>query len=349
MINSSIEILLNNTALLCLFVMMVVYWVQASFLLIPKFNIVGYLGVLVANLTLFFALILRWVNSGYFPLSNLYESLLFLAWSLTFFEILFEKLTKNIFIGVIIIPMALFTLSFANFSLPKEMQKVTALVPALQSNWLMMHVTIMILSYAALLCGSLLAITFLFITEYKNFNSKVCDSDIDMVLEEPRSAVLENATQEMKSTIFQDSDSLKSLNYNTLQQYNNETVNQNFNLNKKNLSTQSLGDITTLLDNVSYRILGIGFPLLTIGILSGAVWANEAWGSYWSWDPKETWAFITWLIFAIYLHTRITKGWTGKKPAIIASLGFLIVWICYLGVNLLGKGLHSYGWFESSL
>lgn len=99
------------------------------------------------------------------------------------------------------------------------------------------------------------------------------------------------------------------------------------------------------LDNISYRIIGLGFPLLTIGIVSGAVWANEAWGSYWSWDPKETWALITWLVFAAYLHARITKGWQGRKPALLAAGGFLVVWICYLGVNLLGKGLHSYGWF----
>ena len=98
-------------------------------------------------------------------------------------------------------------------------------------------------------------------------------------------------------------------------------------------------------DNISYRLIGIGFLFLTIGILSGSVWANEAWGSYWSWDPKETWALITWIIFAIYLHIRLVKGWKGLKPAAIASFGFLIVWICYLGVNLLGKGLHSYGWF----
>jgi len=71
--------------------------------------------------------------------------------------------------------------------------------------------------------------------------------------------------------------------------------------------------------------------------------ANEAWGSYWSWDPKETWALITWLVFASYLHARITKDWQGRKPAFIASLGFIVVWICYLGVNFLGKGLHTYG------
>ena len=115
------------------------------------------------------------------------------------------------------------------------------------------------------------------------------------------------------------------------------------------LPQNSLGAraLTTRLDNYSYRILALAFPLLTIGILSGAVWANEAWGSYWSWDPKETWALITWLVFAIYLHTRITKGWSGEKPAIVASVGFVMVWFCYLGVNLLGTGLHSYGWFSN--
>jgi cytochrome c-type biogenesis protein CcsB len=110
------------------------------------------------------------------------------------------------------------------------------------------------------------------------------------------------------------------------------------------LSPQRLSLADTL-DNISYRIIGLGFPLLTVGIIAGAVWANEAWGSYWSWDPKETWALITWLMFAAYLHARITRGWQGRKPAILAASGFVVVWVCYLGVNLLGKGLHSYGWF----
>jgi cytochrome c-type biogenesis protein CcsB len=110
------------------------------------------------------------------------------------------------------------------------------------------------------------------------------------------------------------------------------------------LSPQRLS-LADSLDNISYRIIGLGFPLLTIGIIAGAVWANEAWGSYWSWDPKETWALITWLVFAAYLHARITRGWQGRRPAILAATGFMMVWICYLGVNLLGKGLHSYGWF----
>ena len=99
------------------------------------------------------------------------------------------------------------------------------------------------------------------------------------------------------------------------------------------------------MDHWSYRVISLGFIFLTIGILSGVVWANEAWGVYWNWDPKETWAFITWTIFAIYLHTRTNKDLQGANSAIVASIGFLIIWICYFGVNLLGIGLHSYGSF----
>ena len=98
------------------------------------------------------------------------------------------------------------------------------------------------------------------------------------------------------------------------------------------------------LDQWAYRTISLGFSFLTIGILSGAVWANEAWGSYWSWDPKETWALVTWLIYAIYLHTKITKSWGREGPAAVASTGSFLVRIRFLGVNLSGIGLHNYGW-----
>jgi cytochrome c-type biogenesis protein CcsB len=262
--------------------------------------------VSLANFSLLALLVLRWKESGHFPLSNLYESFIFLSWNFTLFHLILEKGTgKNFqkFLGAITAPTALLTSVFATFSLPEQMQKSTALVPALQSNWLMMHVTVMILSYAALICGSLLAIAFLVLTSQTEFSNE---------------------------------NQMFSLNNNSV-----DLENPKFALGKK-------ANLAFLLDNLSYRILGIGFPLLTIGILSGAVWANEAWGSYWSWDPKETWALLTWLVFAIYLHTRLNKGWQGKKPAIIASLGFLTVWVCFLGVNLLGEGLHSYGFFATS-
>lgn len=190
---------------------------------------------------------------------------------------------------------------------------MTPLIPALQSNWLMMHVTVMLLSYATLLSGALLAISFLLLDKVNLINLISWQS-------------LNTKSSNIELSFFQESQNLKNSN-------------SNFLLNFKKI------EFFKILDNLSYRLIGIGFSFLTIGILSGAVWANEAWGSYWSWDPKETWALITWIVFAIYLHTRLIKGWKGKKSAFVASLGFFILWVCYLGVNLLGKGLHSYGWF----
>jgi cytochrome c-type biogenesis protein CcsB len=98
-----------------------------------------------------------------------------------------------------------------------------------------------------------------------------------------------------------------------------------------------------LLDDVTYRMIAIGWPLLTGGIITGAVWANSAWGTYWSWDPKETWSLITWFVYAIYLHARYVRGWKGTQMAVISAVGFLAVIFTYLGVNLVLSGLHSYG------
>jgi cytochrome c-type biogenesis protein CcsB len=113
------------------------------------------------------------------------------------------------------------------------------------------------------------------------------------------------------------------------------------------LSSASLS-LSEQLDSLSYRTITVGFLLLSIGIVSGAVWANEAWGSWWSWDPKETWALICWLVYAAYLHTRLSRGWQGRRPALVAVAGFVVICVCYIGVNLLGIGLHSYGWFFSA-
>jgi cytochrome c-type biogenesis protein CcsB len=98
-----------------------------------------------------------------------------------------------------------------------------------------------------------------------------------------------------------------------------------------------------LLEEITYKMIAVGWPLLTAGILTGAVWANSAWGTYWSWDPKETWSLITWFIYAVYLHARYVRGWKGTQMAVIACVGFLSVIFTYLGVNLVLSGLHSYG------
>lgn len=289
---------------------MIAYWTNLS--LFSNSDIlskIGRVSTIVANGILFFILCSRWIVAGYFPLSNLYESLLFLTWMLLTIYLYIETKTKSKLIGSVLIPVTLLISGFANLTLSPEMQKASPLVPALQSNWLMMHVSMMLLSYSTLIIGSLLCILFLVISRYKDVDLKIMD-DSSLPL------------------------------YNIMLDYYEAK------LLSPSTEISELGKLKLLqsLDNWSYRIIGLGFPFLTIGIISGGVWANEAWGSYWSWDPKETWALITWLVFAAYLHARITKSWQGKKPAILASIGFIVVWVCYLGVNFLGKGLHSYGW-----
>jgi cytochrome c-type biogenesis protein CcsB len=98
---------------------------------------------------------------------------------------------------------------------------------------------------------------------------------------------------------------------------------------------------TAILDDLNYQMTAIGFLMLTLGIITGSVWAHSAWGSYWSWDPKETWSLITWLVYASVLHSRMVRGWRGKKIAILCVIGFSCVLFTYFGVNYLA-GLHSY-------
>ncbi len=96
------------------------------------------------------------------------------------------------------------------------------------------------------------------------------------------------------------------------------------------------------LEGATDKTISFGFLFLTVGIISGAVWANSAWGTYWSWDPKETWSLITWLIYAVFLHCRFMRGWRGKRAAWISVAGFASVGFTYVGVNFLLSGLHSY-------
>jgi cytochrome c-type biogenesis protein CcsB len=281
-----------------LFFGMILYWIS---LYLPKNNLVFTLSrgiVVISNFLFTVTLLSRWIGEGYFPLSNLYESLIFLSWSISTLQLIVESKTQSRLIGAISTPLLFLISGFSSLTLPVEMQKALPLVPSLQSNWLMMHVSMMMVSYATLILGSLLSILYL---AFISFNQK------------------EKALLLELSSVNSSASTLTSNNYSKI-------------------------SLLQTVDIWSYRIIGLGFPFLTIGIISGAVWANEAWGSYWSWDPKETWALITWIVFAIYLHSRLIKGWQGEKAAFLGSCGFFVIWICYLGVNFLGKGLHSYGW-----
>jgi cytochrome c-type biogenesis protein CcsB len=342
---------LDNAAFAVLFLTLLAYWSGLAFPRAAVLTQVGTAGMAIANLTIAALLLARWIEGGYFPMSNLYESLFFVAWGLTTAHLIAERMSRSPLVGAVTAPVAMGITAFAALSLPDTMQVSEPLVPALKSNWLMMHVSVMLLSYAALMVGALMAIAFLLVTRGQAVELKGSSVGTGAFRKggtphaTPTPTPSEATTAEAAVTtpaIYSEAASDASAPTAVLEKV--ETVSEPSAPAVEPLSPQRL-TLADTLDNVSYRIIGLGFPLLTIGIISGAVWANEAWGSYWSWDPKETWALITWLVFAAYLHARITKGWQGRRPAILAASGFAVVWVCYLGVNLLGKGLHSYGWF----
>nr|UDH59250.1 cytochrome c heme attachment protein [Fragaria daltoniana] len=261
-------------------------------------------------------LVTRWVYFGHLPLSDLYESLIFLSWGFSIIHMIPYFKKQQIHLSAITAPSVIFTQGFTTSGLLNEMHQSAILVPALQSHWLMMHVSMMVLGYAALLCGSLLSLALLVIT-FRKF-IRIFSKSNNLLTQSFSFGEIQYVNE--RNNALQSTSLISSQNY-----YRYQLIQQ--------------------LDRWSYRIISLGFILLTIGILSGAVWANEAWGSYWNWDPKETWAFITWTVFAIYLHIRTNKNYETVNSAIVASMGFLIIWICYFGVNLLGIGLHSYGSF----
>ncbi|MEO1001680.1 MAG: c-type cytochrome biogenesis protein CcsB [Cyanobacteria bacterium J06638_7] len=262
-----------------------------------------------ANLCLTAQLVLRWLDSGHFPISNLYESLCFLAWGCTLVQLLVERSWPSPLVPAAATPVALGCVAFASFALPDRLQEASPLVPALRSSWLVMHVSVIMLSYAALLVGSLLSLAVLLTSRGQN-------------LELRSSSIGSGGFRQARLA----SDGPGAM--------------------AAPLQLESVSmPVAEQLDSLSYRTITVGFLLLSVGLVSGAVWANEAWGSWWSWDPKETWALICWLVYAVYLHTRLIRGWQGRRPALVASAGLVVIAVCYIGVNLLGIGLHSYGWF----
>ena len=268
--------------------------------------------IALSNLLLTAQLVLRWWQSGHFPISNLYESLCFLAWACTLTQLLVERNWSSPLVAAAATPMGLGCIAFASFALPDQLQQASPLVPALRSSWLVMHVSVIMVSYAALMVGSLLSVAVLL-------------TDRDEELELRSSSIGAGAYRRPKVLSTEGGVAVQ---------------------NPPEVQLSSIHfSRTEQLDSLSYRTITVGFLLLTVGIISGAVWANEAWGSWWSWDPKETWALICWLVYAAYLHTRLSRGWQGRRPALVAASGLVVIAVCYIGVNLLGIGLHSYGWF----
>lgn len=228
----------------------------------PVFDFLAVLSLGVSWILLTVFLATRWNVGGFAPLSNQFESLVSLTWSILLFHFIFSIKWSIPGLGFWTAILALLFLGIAAL-LDKS---IRPLVPALQSNWLLFHVSTTLMAYAALGLATLSSIVFLI---QKNGLEKA-------------------------------------------------------------------------LDAFTFRAIILGFILLTVGIVLGAVWANEAWGTYWSWDPKETWSLITWIIYALAIHLRRVRKWEGARFAWLAIGGFACVLFTYFGVNYLLSGLHSY-------
>jgi cytochrome c-type biogenesis protein CcsB len=223
---------------------------------------------------------MRYFISGYVPVSNMYESITFTAWSAIVIGATFEIIQRRGFVGLVTAVVGLLALILVA-QMPLHDIRMHPLRAVLNSYWLNIHVTMMLVSYGAFAIAAGVAMVYL----------------------------------------------IKSF-----------------------LGREALFGGTPLMDleqteEFAYRLVQVGWPILTVGICLGAVWADTAWGRYWGWDPKETWAFITWIVYTIYLHSRMVMGWRGRVSALACVIGFIMVLITWLGVSYIpwfAGGLHTY-------
>lgn len=329
---SDFQIALTNTAGLT---SIVSFWVfVASNGLRRKkeiFQKLGAIVLIVGFVALTIAIVMRGFEAGRFPLSNLYESLLWFAWA-TMGGYLF--LTWSYGVGQLGWLASLTAASMFLYGswLPASQQEITPLVPALVSYWRQIHVPPLIVSYAMFFLAGLAA---LFQLWKSGRTRSVIISMTTIVL--ASSAIALGTFSKVDVLWLQllfvgGSIAGTIAAFKTLPSINQARVDEKG---------------AELYDDVGYRAIAIGFPLLTIGIITGGLWANHAWGSYWSWDPKESMALVTWLSYAAYIHLRVHREMSSEKLSVVSIIGLLLTLLTYLGFNTLGfGGLHSYGQFK---
>jgi cytochrome c-type biogenesis protein CcsB len=297
------------------------------------------------------SLLLRWYTSGHAPMSNMYESLSLFAWGIVLSFIIAERLYPVRSAGAIVVPSAFIIsgIAWSFYTGPEE------LAAALKSYWLWIHVSIAMLSYGlfALAFGA----SFFYIVQeyllkkhYENVKTAflLLLSILGVIfglwlgywLADPVE-VLDPLTGEVGNS-YDTGDYIWMLGFAALGLFLGMVLGSLAGRGAARPAFSSRLPSLDVLDEVSYRAIALGFPLLTIAIVTGAIWADIAWGRWWGWDPKETWSLITWLYYGGYLHTRLTLGWRGRHSAMIAVIGMVVVLITYLGVNLFFSGLHAY-------
>ncbi len=288
------------------------------------------------------------------PISNLYESIIFFVWCLILGYLIIEFKYKNRSFGAFVTPIAGLALAFIEMTgMSKEIEP---LVPALQSNWLLAHVTMSFISYSVFALSFATALMYLIEkSEDKKHWTYIFWTVslgillvllIGMGLDYLKFHVVATSATNIRNFLFKatfrsDSPVIVAVSWlgaigliALIWAYGHKL--------KKIVAAFNLSP--EILDELTYKLIAIGFPIFTLGgLIFGAIWADQAWGVYWSWDPKETWSLITWFVYAFFLHARLMRGWRGNKVAVVAVIGFVTVVFTYLGVNLLLSGLHSYG------
>ena len=278
-------------------------------------------------------IIRRWQEGGRPPFSNMYESIILLAWAIALVYLVFDFIYNLKALGAF---AALSSLVFLGYTSLLD-SSIEPLVPALQSNWLTIHVVALFISYAAFAVSYVAAVVYLI--KRKGIESGLAIYSMCLMAVGPililglaRSGHLGQWTQNVGWIILLGLiDAIISL-----------ILWAPLYFIIRFLKIEDHIPEEGLLDNAVYKSVAFGFPFLAFGIIAGAVWANKAWGRYWGWDPKETWSFITLLVYAIYLHLRYVRGWKGRKANWFSIIGFLVVIITFIGVNYIISGLHSY-------
>lgn len=277
------------------------------------------------------AIVVRGIDSARFPLSNLYESLLWFAWATMGGYLLMQKLYPIQHLGWLASLTAATMFLYGSW-LPSSQHEITPLVPALVSYWRQIHVPPLICSYAMFFLSGLSGLIQLW--QSGRGRSLAC-AVLALLLS--ITAIGLGTFTTVDTFVLQGLFVGGSVAGLTAAWLNLKHVN----------SARANAARAELYDEAGYRAIMVGFPLLTIGIITGGLWANHAWGSYWSWDPKESMALVTWLSYAAYIHLRVHRECSAERLSLVTVAGMILTLLTYLGFNSLGfGGLHSYGRFK---
>jgi cytochrome c-type biogenesis protein CcsB len=254
------------------------------------------------------SIVARGAAAGRIPLGNMYEYSVLLSFLVVLAYLVFiEGLAKVRTVGGFVLGFVVVTMAVAVLFLYVGPEP---LIPALNSYWRQVHVSSMIVSSSLLALGGVLTILYLVKDRRERRSGQVAPilgGSVDLEAAPPHFEA--GADEPAAST---------------------------------SPARRGFLPSAATLDRLAYRMIAFGFPIWTFGIITGAIWAESAWGRYWGWDPKETWSFVTWVVFAGYLHARATSGWKGRRAAVIALVGFASLLVTYYAVNLWIVGLHSY-------